>query len=473
MIDPEHRDDLHDRPVTLRMQNMPAIDALNWACVIAGADWDVVNGVIFISTRETILRRRIVPRVYDVRPLLLVLQNYRGPGLSVDDALANTTSGGSGSRMSASEVRESRGGEGLFGDDSEEAEEGLTRSELLLMLQQLIENTVGDPMDWASAGGDLFSISEIRNNMIVRATPEMHEQIEALLRDLQAANGRTVAVDADFFVLPRKTLQERLPRNGSRVLSGTEADAFLANLGDSVRRLASGRTICFNAQRVFVYAGHDRTFVSDIESVPDGNGPDVTLSTLRSGAVVDVMPVINLDGDAITLVVKSDLTTGGAGATKAVPVGAVASAQEVRVTTDGSLYGEVKPPTGEASRLEGSSTGSARLTTPGTVALGVVEMDAPEQDIVSHRTAVRVPNDGAVLLSGVSPQLMGINAAESEVVLLLRARVWNSRLIRVPERPGPLGLTPSQPLRDGWGHARVLPRRPIGLGGRLKGRTQR
>ncbi len=146
-------------------------------------------------------------------------------------------------------------------------------------------------------------------------------------------------------------------------------------------RLAAVRNVGFNGQRVYLYAGRDTTFVSDAEPVPDASSLDLTLSVLRNGAVLDVLPTIIRGGEEVVVAVKGDVINAA--------------------TVDGG---------------GGIDTGSAPATQP-------ANLQAPARDTVNYRTTVRLPRGGAVVLSGVSGLLQSADANDSEVALLLRVRV--------------------------------------------------
>ena len=116
-------------------------------------------------------------QMYDIGSLLLVIQNYRGPKLSIDETLSNTNTGPSTTRMALSG---GGGGDGvsIFAEDEDaEIEAGLTRQDRIDQITGLIQDTVGQQEDWAVYGGALNSIRELNGNLFIRATPPEHAQI--------------------------------------------------------------------------------------------------------------------------------------------------------------------------------------------------------------------------------------------------------------------------------------------------------
>ena len=98
------------------------------------------------------------------------------------------------------------------------------------------------------------------------------------------------------------------------------------------------------------------------------NPPDTTLSVLRDGVVLDVLPTLVSDGREVVVAIKSDV----------IPEKTVVNASE---------------------------------------SLGI---ESPGRDTLFYRTTVRVPAGGAVVLTGASSLLESVDADDSEIVMLLR-----------------------------------------------------
>lgn len=381
VIDPSHAGSIEDNPVTLRLQQTSISDALDLICLTADADWDLVNGVVFVSTPQVMRARRTVTKMYDIRGLLVAVQNQVGPSLDSDYALSNTNSGGSTMRLSASgdqADKKKTSGSSLFGDSDDSAEAMISREERILQIMELIQETVGKPDYWLDLD---FSLREIGGTLVVKCTPECHEQIDEMLGSLQEQAGKMVQVQGQYFIMPRKVLEEVLEGNaGSLVVAPDRLAKVTGRLTEGAStRLAATRNIGFNGQRVFLYAGRDKQFISDFEPVPDASGFDITLSTLRDGVVLDVLPTLIRGGQEVVVAIKSDLVAG----VEAEPVAWAGDSTE------------------QASPL------------PSGLAL-------PRRDQLNYRTTVRVPVGGAVLLTGSSGLLSSVDANDSEVVLLMQ-----------------------------------------------------
>lgn len=116
-------------------------------------------------------------------------------------------------------------------------------------------------------------------------------------------------MQSEFFVLPRTVLGRLIRENGGSLVVGPDrlAGLHLTITVAASSRLAATRNVGFNGQRVFVYAGRDRQFISDLGPVPDAQGLDTTLSVLRDGVVLDVLPTLVRNGEEAVVAIKSDV----------------------------------------------------------------------------------------------------------------------------------------------------------------------
>lgn len=205
--------------MSLRLTAAPVRDALDLMCLMAEADWDITNGVVFVSTAMEMTRRRIETRVYDIRGMLIAVQNQVVPTLDLVDALSNTNSGGGGGRQSKS----GGGGGSVFGDETS-VESMMTRTEMVDSIISLIEDGMGE---LAEINGGDFKVSEINGTLVIRATPESHEQAGELLGSLEQQAGKMVQVQSEFFVLPRTVLDRLIHENGGSLVVGPDRLAEL------------------------------------------------------------------------------------------------------------------------------------------------------------------------------------------------------------------------------------------------------
>ncbi|MEM1356385.1 MAG: hypothetical protein AAGH88_16055 [Planctomycetota bacterium] len=408
--------------ITLNIEALPASQVLELIGLASDTDWYIDQGVVVIASEDFVRRRSIETRVYNISDLIQSVPNYLGPTLNLNDALSNTNSGGSSARQSESFGSGGGGRGSLFGDDDDGdlSESTLSRAEKVGMITELIRMTCGDPDEWLD---EESSMTELSGSLVVRTTPDVHEQIESLLTQLSDARGQMVGVEGQFFAVPRDLLDGL---EGRLVLGPDALTQLMEAMQEAgVQRISAGRTVCTNGQRVYVYAGHDTTFLSDIEPIPNTAAVDPTLSNARNGVVIDVLPTITLDGEAISLAVRTDNIDGSTLRTTDLPVGSVQGGA-TRVRLEGSVHGEVDSKDADVADadLTGRVEQEGQIGDGGeAVVTGSVALEMPENDMLTHRTNVRVPDGGGVILSGVSQMYADVDAQDLELVLILRARI--------------------------------------------------
>ncbi|MBX2852311.1 MAG: hypothetical protein KTR15_11265 [Phycisphaeraceae bacterium] len=421
VISPQFTGALEGSLINLNIDNLPASKALNLIGIATESDWFVREGVVLVAPKDYVRSLRVETRVYDIRELLESVPNYVGPDLSINGTLSNTSSGGSSANQS-----ESYGQGGLFGDDSGKqdiGEDTPTRQELVDQIVELVISTVGEPNHWIDENSTL---TELNGNMIVKTTPEDHEAIGKLLTQLSASRGRMIISEGQFFVVPRQLMEEL---DGKLILNPGEYSKLIKKLArgetNNVRRISSGRTVCFNGQRVYVYAGGDKTLVSDIEPVPDTSSVDPTLSVARNGAVLDIKPTITLDNKHISVALRTEAIERAEQATTAIPVG-MARNRSHGISGSGKVEGtaEGAGPDGKDADVDGKAHISGSIHGPQDREItGNADIGLIEQDILTLRSNVRVPDGGGVVLSGITNQFENVDADQLEVVFVLRMRV--------------------------------------------------
>lgn len=420
VISPQFTGVLDGRLINLNIDKLPASKALNLIGIATETDWFIREGVVLVAPKDYVRSLRLETRVYDIRELLESVPNYVGPDLSINGVLSNTSSGGSGQGTS-----ESYGSEGsLFGGGKEDiGEDTPSREELVEQIVELITSTIGEPDHWLDEDSTLL---ELNGSMIVKTTPEEHEAIGKLLTQLSASRGRMIISEGQFFVVPRSLLEEL---DGELILDPEDYGKLIKKLerGETpnVRRISSGRTVCFNGQRVYVYAGGDKTLLSDIEPIPDTSSIDPTLSTMRNGAVLDIKPTITLDNKHISVALRTEAIERAGLSTTPVPVG-MARDRSLSISGSGRVDGTAKGagPDGEDADVDGKAHISGSIAGPQDREItGNAQLGLPEQDILTLRSNVRIPDGGAVVLSGIANQFENVDADQLEVVFVLRMRV--------------------------------------------------
>ncbi len=420
-----------DAAVSLEAKQVTVAEALDMVTQQVGVAWEVSGRVAVISSHHALAKRNLVTRTYDIRPLLVAVPNFRGPTFDLNAALSNTNSGGSNVRMSDASKGGGGSGYGLFGDDGDgddvEASQA-NRAALIEQIINLIQDTIGDPTHWAALGGDLFSASEVRGSLVIRTTPQHHAQVDQLLRGLADDTSRVIFVDARFIEAPTEQLDAALSGETSRhVLNPAQTRQLVGQLrGDAVRSLGILRTACFNGQRVYLAAGKQDTFLSDVEPVPDTAGIDPTVSTARTGAVLDIEPTIAFDGDSLVLTFRGELVLRTSLRTTRVPAGSPATGPTLDL--GGSMGGQIKLDEPEKNKpiTTGHVNGSVRAAgdidpaSPGVAT--DVALELPHGEGVEFRSSVRVPDGGAIVVTGVSGAMASVRPGH-EVILVIRTTI--------------------------------------------------
>jgi len=157
-------------PITLKVKGVRIAKALDLVLdqLSAGRGkydsvyWVIDEGVVMIST-GTALDRRLRTRVYDVGDLLMIVPNFKGPGINFK--MNNQTTGGRGQQDT---------GKGLFEDsdrDDDEGREGENAAEQRKRAREnlikIIKDSIGEEM-WQPQGKG--SVSLMGNKLIISQT---------------------------------------------------------------------------------------------------------------------------------------------------------------------------------------------------------------------------------------------------------------------------------------------------------------
>ena len=364
---------IEDTPISLKADAMTVREVLDLIALTTDLDWAIEGGVVFISTDNAVIERRVVSRSYNLRGLMVLVPNFtNSPRMELNEGISNTNSGGGGD------------GSGLFSDDSDVRNVG-SNQEFMDMIVELIQDATGsDPGYWLD---EIFTVRSIQGMLVVRATPEVHEQIEDLLTQLDKSLALMLAVEAHYLVVPRSMIEDL---EGGYILNKEQCDAFVQGLdNNNVRTLGSMRTVCHNGQRIFTFAGKNEGFISDVEPIPDTTSVDPTVSVARSGVTTDLVPTVAFDGEYIEVAVRSDMVHASEIETTPVPVVSVA---------------------GAGAEVENA-------------AVGEVEVGLVNQQLTRFRTNARVKNGGGVILTASTNVFDDIDADQFEVVLLVRTHI--------------------------------------------------
>ena len=279
---------------------------------------------------------------------------------------------------------------------------------------QLIRDSVGDPAEWQDNGGEYSAVWEFNDELIVKTSPKNHKDIEELLKLLYKRRTRMVSMHGAYYLVSTKLLRQALAAQKDKlVLDAKAADAFVKKLeAGGAKRLGSGRTVCFNGQRVFVSALSEQMFLSDQQPIPDTDTVDPTISTALHGMSLDVRPTIEPSGGTggtggtIILTVVSDLVTGSQMRKTELHLGIPKSKDDENGRQDRPAKAKEKTVQVDPQSAWGNPT----------------KLELPEHDMISHRGTIVIPDGGAVVLTATSKAVKAIGDTPSEVVLILRAK---------------------------------------------------
>jgi len=213
-------------PITLKVSDVPLKNALDFILKQANLDWTIKNDVLFISNEEG-LSGEPIRRVYDIRDLLLIIEDKPGGETQLGGGGGGTTGGTTGGATGGMSLGGTSGGSG-----TSDTEDELDLDERGAGIVDLITRTVA-PQTWSDAfiigtsggddnqgggGDDQFTLSAAAGqggeggaagqgqgiigfragDLVVWQTPEVHAEIEALLKDLRKTQHIQVHVEARF-----------------------------------------------------------------------------------------------------------------------------------------------------------------------------------------------------------------------------------------------------------------------------------
>lgn len=165
-------------PVTLNLGKVPAEAVLSLIIQQVHPDptdydellLDVQQWYVRVMTKEDALKRSTT-KLYFIGDLLMDIPNFdNAPGFDLNDALSNTSTGGSN--------RSGGNGESeLFKiDDENDDKQSLTKEEKAERIAQMIRDTI-EPDIWRENGGRYGSVRYYRGMLIVKAPEFVHQQI--------------------------------------------------------------------------------------------------------------------------------------------------------------------------------------------------------------------------------------------------------------------------------------------------------
>jgi type II secretory pathway component GspD/PulD (secretin) len=413
-------------PVTARLRDVKFSKALDVILRDVGGGtvklgYTVDQGVITISTEED-LSSNTVTNVFDIRDLIVNVQDFNQPPNFNIQATPTGRGGG--------------GGGNLFAGNNQNQNQGQnTRQQLVDEIITLIQDTVATE-SWKQNGGTVGSIRELAGQLIVTQTPENQRQLAHLLEQLRETRAIQITVETRFLTVQRNFLEEvgldldfafgpgqiwsnvgpvsinnntptytdisklttSVPGNIATdlVASASSAQGVQPNFGitngqggavtfmddfqvsmliratqihQNTTTLTAPRLTLFNGQAAWVVVATDTAYVSDLTPVVASSAVafDPTISVVSSGVLLFVQATVSSDRKYVTMTLTPTLSR--LRALVPFPVNAVVN---IPATTGG--------------------TGSSQITQ------GFIQQ--PVQDTTQLATTVSVPDGGTLLLGG-------------------------------------------------------------------------
>ncbi len=289
-----------DEVVNIKLENVTIGVALKHM-LPNGINYRIEDDIVIISNEKLELR------VYDVRDLLINLNDYSGGG------------GGGGS------------------DGSERSPQERVQA-LMELLTAMVE-----PETWGDGSGRITTREDKPGDLIIVNTVNVHEQIYELLASMRSAQHLQVNIEARFIQMSDNFLEDigvelnnfnvRNASEGTNLNANVDTSAGAAaaasqglNLAYSILKdyqidlilnavqesedaevLTSPRITLSNTQRGSIRVVEERSYVASYEII--SQVPQPVIAVVTDGTTFDVRPIISTDRKHVFLEVHPDITT--------------------------------------------------------------------------------------------------------------------------------------------------------------------
>lgn len=378
-----------DTHLTIRGDDVPLQSLLDWICRMARIDYDVRDGMLFITTMHSAIKERMILHIYDVRSLTIEPQDMPGPNIEL-------TSGEADVSIST------------FDDGGCEMDPEA--------LKELIQCSV-TPALWVN-DDSVLGIEVQAGKLIVTAPQETHDRILELLTEMRGKQSKMVSLDARLYLadsaLVRKFMKDL--KKDDLILTAEETEKvfdLFASSGAAVEQVSGIRNVCFNNQRTHAMAVTQNSYVRDITPViaQVQAGVDPEIDTWTSGNVLDLRPTVSFDDSWIYCELRATRVRGEEPGLRSVPVG-------TETLTAGLFCADINSNAATGPQSSDGTTMNMVGKEPTKI-----DIDLPSVDVVRFRTNVRVPNRGGVILSGSDAGLHDPGIKGKELVFVLKAAV--------------------------------------------------
>ena len=167
ILDPEVVAELDVPPITMEMNNVKLRSALEFIMTLTELRYSLQDEAVYISSEEG-LRGDATMVIYDIRDLINPLTMFPGPRMTIPEP-------GSDEGNLVTEI---------------EGEEDEDIDDFIDLIQEVVS-----PDSWDQDG---ISIEEYNGNMVVTQTPDVHAEIDDLLRTLRNQRGVQISVQVKW-----------------------------------------------------------------------------------------------------------------------------------------------------------------------------------------------------------------------------------------------------------------------------------
>jgi len=421
--------------VTLNMKNVPMRLALEWILKLASLQYELKDNAVFISNKAG-LRPDLVMRIYDVQDLTITIPDFPGPEFSLQ------TGGGA-----APPVLGGAGGPGG-------GVTGMTTTAIVDMLRQRVAPQTWDPAFGTSideSQGKLVimqtpEVHRLISNLLSKFRSQSKLLVVVESRFLRVREGLFEEIGIDWHdgtggvggtPTPPGFIDTGDPASffggegrlatlgtlvGSNIQFAPDAtqiagghpyfagntgglNAQIDHVGDAqvqallhalkIREngliLTAPRLTVHNGQRAHMFVGTERSYLSGVTVA--GDTPDPQVSTIMSGVVLDVRPIVSYNRHYITLELRPTIAEEG------VP------------------------------NIFNTTFFTTTAGDPPVVVVNTFPIEAPSLEIIQVRTTVTIPDGGIILIGGLMQdiQFQAENGVPviSNIPVLGRLFRWN------------------------------------------------
>jgi len=256
-------------------------DIIDWTCKKYSLDYEIKRGALFFLTLDESLKKNGIFKTYDILFLQNVpIKNYFD--LSYPLEFTNT----SVAIMDAT-----------AGDDADP----------VLFIGKKLNEIIKDKIpegNWSSSE----TLVEVSGNILrIKNTPEIHEQVEVILKHYYEKFGVQVQSEITILAVPKKEFNEYILNelNGSNVLSEKEFVEFITKkrlLWQNQKVLFSGSSINYNSYLSKISISNRKDILRDFNVIDNEYAP--IMESMGSDDGVCITPIVNRDQTEIVLTIK-------------------------------------------------------------------------------------------------------------------------------------------------------------------------